>query len=198
MVCLKESAEAKAILVAFCLFCVLVASSILWTNSWVATRRYKNMLRDDNVHMKTLESVIFIPSRSSMDFSSLATVLSANSARVSAWQNTLELLRDFKKQNWNSWHYLEHFHVIFQRKNCKCQIGSISHLFHLRYSTGASERFFETDHAISWTALHQPHLLEFVSQNFDLFLVLVLFFWILWRETNGISKMSPQRWITER
>lgn len=129
MVCLKESAEAKAILVAFCLFCVLVASSTLWTNSWVATRRYKNMPRDDNVHMKTLESVIFIPSRSSMDFSSLATVLSANSARVSAWQNTLELLRDFKKQNWNSWHYLEHFHVIFQRKNSKCQKGALAIYF---------------------------------------------------------------------
>ena len=31
-----------------------------------------------------------IPSRSSMDFSSLATVLSANSARVSAWQGVVQ------------------------------------------------------------------------------------------------------------
>lgn len=46
--------------------------------------------------------------------------------------------------------------------------------------------------------LGPAHLLEFVIQNFDLFLVLVLFFWVLWGETNCISEMSPNWWINDR
>lgn len=146
---------------------------------------------DDNVHVKTCKIVIFIPSRSSMVFSSLATVLSANSARVSAWQNTLQLLRDFQNAELELWDCLKHCHATLQLTSSNCQ--KRSKLFHFRYSTEAGEQ-----EAFSCIASDPAHLLEFVSQNFDLFLVLVLFFWVLWRETNRISKRSSNWWINER
>lgn len=52
---------------------------------------------------KDESSTRLLPSRSSMDFSSLATVLSANSARVSAWQESKQSVSQGEKRALMQW-----------------------------------------------------------------------------------------------
>jgi hypothetical protein len=94
-----------------------------------------------------------IPSRSSMDFSSLATVLSANSARVSAWgtQRKWEGVRTRR----HLWHGANWFTTVW----IKNQMPAV------------------------------PYLLQLVTKNLDLLLILVLFFWVLSKYKSVTDKL---------
>lgn len=107
--------------------------------------------------------VITVPSKSSIVFSSLATDLSANSARVSAWDDKAQV------NTMSHQILMNRMHIILK------YVGG-----HVDLNLENINRGF---YIIFWSSFLHAHLFQLVSEDLDLFLILVLFLRVLWWET---------------